>query len=211
MEKEKLLSTLTEKLGKTSFSTQTIEAYLDLNPVTEGSEPDDDYWQKAVTFLGKMQGQFNHDVAKAVSAQSASPVEEEKDEVKEEKVTLPENISKLLDEIKNENKKLKDRLDEQDKQRAVANLREQVAEGMKAKNASNAYVLRNVLRDAEFDSSKSIDELVSEYLAKYDVELREANPGGYVPREVTEGSNESSTFDRYFKQKAEREGWSKGK
>ena len=208
MEKEKLLSTLTEKLGKTSFSSQTIETYLDLNPLEEGVEPDDAYWQKAVNFLGKMQGQFNHDVAAAITKQKALPNEENGNE-KKEVSGLPENIVKLLEDIKGENKKLKARLDEEDKRRAATALREQVAEGMKAKNASNAYVLRNVLRDAEMDASKSVDELVTEYLKKYDVELREANPSGYVPREVTEGSKEAKVTDSYFKKKAEREGWSK--
>ena len=41
MEQEKILSTLSEKLGETSFSPQTLQKYVELNPVAEGSEPDD--------------------------------------------------------------------------------------------------------------------------------------------------------------------------
>jgi hypothetical protein len=41
MEKEKILSTLTEKLGTTGLSAKTIGDYLDGNLPAEGVEPDD--------------------------------------------------------------------------------------------------------------------------------------------------------------------------
>ena len=66
MEQEKILSTLSEKLGETSFSPQTLQTYVELNPIAEGSEPDEAYWNKAVNFLKGMQGQYNHDVATRV-------------------------------------------------------------------------------------------------------------------------------------------------
>ena len=55
MEQEKILSTLSEKLGETSFSPQTLQTYVELNPIAEGSEPDEAYWNKAVNFLKGMQ------------------------------------------------------------------------------------------------------------------------------------------------------------
>lgn len=66
MEQEKILSTLSEKLGETSFSPQTLQTYVELNPIAKGSEPDEAYWNKAVNFLKGMQGQYNHDVATRV-------------------------------------------------------------------------------------------------------------------------------------------------
>lgn len=35
MEQEKILSTLSEKLGETSFSPQTLQTYVELNPIAE--------------------------------------------------------------------------------------------------------------------------------------------------------------------------------
>ena len=61
MEIEKIVSTVQEKVGNTDFSAQTIQKYVELNPVAEGSEPDEAYFTKAVSFLQGMQGQFNHD------------------------------------------------------------------------------------------------------------------------------------------------------
>lgn len=66
MEKEKILSTLTEKLGKTSFSQKTLETYVAKHLPDEGTEPDDAYWALHTEVLKTMEGQYNHDVAVAV-------------------------------------------------------------------------------------------------------------------------------------------------
>lgn len=66
MEKEQILSELTTRLGQTSLSSQTLMKYIDLNPLEEGSEPDDTYFNKATGFLQGLQGQYNHDVATQV-------------------------------------------------------------------------------------------------------------------------------------------------
>ncbi len=66
MEKEKILSTLTEKLGKTSFSQKTLETYVAKHLPAEGTEPDDAYWALHTEVLKTMEGQYNHDVAVAV-------------------------------------------------------------------------------------------------------------------------------------------------
>ena len=41
MEIEKIVSTVQEKVGNTDFSAQTIQKYVELNPVAEGQEPDE--------------------------------------------------------------------------------------------------------------------------------------------------------------------------
>lgn len=66
MEKEKILSALIEKLGKTSFSQKTLETYVDKHLPSEGTEPDDAYWALHTEILKTLEGQYNHDVAVAV-------------------------------------------------------------------------------------------------------------------------------------------------
>lgn len=66
MEKEKILSSLIEKLGKTSFSQKTLETYVDKHLPSEGTEPDDAYWALHTEILKTLEGQYNHDVAVAV-------------------------------------------------------------------------------------------------------------------------------------------------
>lgn len=63
MELEKILSTIGEKLGKTDLSQATLRSYVTLNPVAEGTEPDEAYFNRTVSFLKALQGQYNHDVA----------------------------------------------------------------------------------------------------------------------------------------------------
>ena len=64
--KRKNLSTLTEKLGKTSFSQKTLETYVGKHLPSEGTEPDDAYWALHTEVLKTLEGQYNHDVAEAV-------------------------------------------------------------------------------------------------------------------------------------------------
>lgn len=97
MEKEKILSTLTEKLGKTQLSGRTLDTYISNNLPAEGVEPDDAYFNKHVTFLQSLQGQFSHDVSAQVedfkkNYKPTEPVIEEKDESNSE-------LKKLLDRI----------------------------------------------------------------------------------------------------------------
>lgn len=67
MEKEKILSTLTEKLGKTCFSPRTLEMYVGKHLPAEGVEPDDAYWALHTDILKALEGQYNHDVSIAVA------------------------------------------------------------------------------------------------------------------------------------------------
>ena len=78
MEKEQILSTLTEKLGQTSFSQQSLQTYVDNNLPAEGAEPDDAYWTRHIAVLKSFQGQFNHDVATKVTEQANAKFEEYK-------------------------------------------------------------------------------------------------------------------------------------
>lgn len=66
MEKETLLSTLTEKLGETPLSQRTIGAYVDNNLPAEGTEPDDAYWERHTAILKSMGGNYRADLAAGI-------------------------------------------------------------------------------------------------------------------------------------------------
>lgn len=70
MEKEKILSTINEKLNAEGIKTEpfqrTFGAYLDENLPAEGAEPDDAYFAKHVKILKSLSGQYNHDFAAQV-------------------------------------------------------------------------------------------------------------------------------------------------
>lgn len=66
MEKEQILSTLTEKLGKTSISSRSLDTYISANLPADGTEPDDAYFEKHVNVLKSFGGQYSHDLASAI-------------------------------------------------------------------------------------------------------------------------------------------------
>ena len=66
MEKETLLSTITERLGETPLSQRTISDYIDQNLPAEGTEPDDAYWTRHVNVLKSLAGNYRSDLAAGI-------------------------------------------------------------------------------------------------------------------------------------------------
>ncbi len=223
MEIEKIVSTVQEKLGNTDFSAQTIQKYVELNPVVEGQEPDEAYFTRAKDFFVGMQGQFNHDFStkfaeakknllsedtfKNLSAEQLAEVKKLIEGVKpiEKPVESPE-VAALKEQIK----QLTDRLDNGDKTKQQAELLQKVRTAMKEQKANDDYVLDNTLKGVELDTTKSVEDLTKEYLAKYDAEYTKCRGGGASPRMNASSSAEGETeLDRKFKKKAAKEGWGK--
>lgn len=223
MEIEKIVSTVQEKLGNTDFSAQTIQKYVELNPVVEGQEPDEAYFTKAKDFFVGMQGQFNHDFStkfaeakknllsedtfKNLSAEQLAEVKKLIEGVKpvEKPIDSPE-VAALKEQIK----QLTDRLDNGDKAKQQAELLQKVRTAMKEQKANDDYVLDNTLKGVELDTTKSVEDLTKEYLAKYDAEYTKCRGGGVPPRQAVSQSGEAKTeLDKRFERKKAKEGWGK--
>ncbi len=223
MEIEKIVSTVQEKLGNTDFSAQTIQKYVELNPVVEGQEPDEAYFTRAKDFFVGMQGQFNHDFStkfaeakknllsedtfKNLSAEQLAEVKKLIEGVKpvEKPIDSPE-VAALKEQIK----QLTDRLDNGDKAKQQAELLQKVRTAMKEQKANDDYVLDNTLKGVELDTTKSVEDLTKEYLAKYDAEYTKCRGGGVPPRQAVSQSGEAKTeLDKRFERKKAKEGWGK--
>lgn len=204
MEQEKILSTLSEQLGETSFSQQTLQKYIELNPLAEGVEPDEAYFTKAVNFLKGMQGQYNHDVATKVEDFKKNY----KPTTKDTPPPPPPTPNKEVEEMRAQMKAIQEKLDASENQKVQAELLSKVKAEMKAKNATDSYVLEKTLQGVTLDSSKPLDTLVNEMLSKYDTEYKACRGDGATPRNATGGGNKPKTaVDNYFARKAKREGW----
>lgn len=225
MEIEKIVSTVQEKVGNTDFSAQTIQKYVELNPVAEGQEPDEAYFTKAVDFVKAMQGQYNHDFStkfaeakknlltedtfKNMPAEQLAEVKKLIEGLKPNS-TSGQQGSEEVKALKEQIKQLTDRLDNGDKAKQQAELLQKVRAAMKEQKASDDYVLDNTLRGAELDVTKTVEDLTKEYLAKYDVEYLKCRGAGAPPRIGGGGSGQGDTWlDQQFKKKAAREGWGK--
>ena len=226
MEIEKIVSTVQEKVGNTDFSAQTIQKYVELNPVAEGQEPDEAYFTKAVDFLKGMQGQFNHDFStkfseakknlltedtfKNLSAEQLADVKKLIEGLKPNTQQQQQTESPEVAALKAELAAMKERLDNGDKAKQQAELLQKVKAAMKEQKANDDYVLDNTLKGAELDTTKSVEELTKEYLAKYDAEYLKCRGEGAPPRVGGGGGGQEETWlDKKFKKKAEKEGWKK--
>lgn len=227
MEIEKIVSTLQGKVGKTDFSTQTLQKACELFPVADGQEPDDNYFEKVAGFVTSMQGQYNHDFSTKFKEAKKNLLTEDtfrnmSNEQLSELKTMIENISSGVtpradvkhesDEVKalkEEIAKLTERLDNGDKAKRQSDLLQQVKSGMKAQKANDDYVLEKTLAGAVFDETKPLEALVEEYLSKYDSEYSRCRGAGTPPRQGTEsGAGSGQTWlDKQFAKKKAREGW----
>lgn len=209
MEKETILSTLTEKLGDTQLSERTLNAYIESHPVADGAEPDEAYFTAATTFLQSLEGQYKHDVAEGIKKGGTPPPKGTE--------TPPgnETDSKELKELRDKVGKLEKALDDRDKAETQTALVKKVKSAMKQQNATDDYVLNQAFKGVTLDPAKSVDDLVKEMLTKYDAEYKACRGDGATPRQNKEGGGGGKTetrSDRYFARKKKREGgWSQNK
>lgn len=223
MEIEKIVSAVQEKIGKTDFSAQTIQKYVELNPIADGQEPDEAYFTKAKDFFTGMQGQFNHDFSTKFSEakknlltedtfknMSAEQLAEVKKLIEGVKPIEKPNESEEIKALKETIKQLTDRLDNGDKAKQQAELLQKVRTAMKEQKANDDYVLENTLKGVELDVTKTVEDLTKEMLVKYDAEYLKCRGAGAPPRTSEGGGGGGETaLDRRFKEKAKKEGWAK--
>ena len=215
MEIEKIVSSVQEKVGNTDFSAQTIQKYVELNPVAEGQEPDDAYFTKAVDFLKGMQGQFNHDFStkfaeakknlltedtfKNMSADQLAQLKTLIEGIKPKDEPKPDESEEVKD-LKAQIAALTERLDNGDTAKQKAELLSKVKAAMKEQKASDDYVLDKTLEGADIDVKKSVEDLTKEMLAKYDAEYLRCRGDGAPPRLGNQGLKEGETeLDRKFR------------
>lgn len=211
MEKEQILSAINEKLGNTNFSEKTISDYIDANLPAEGTEPDDAYFDKHVGFLKSLYGNFSADVAKQVNEAKAklkpAPAQKKEPDDDTRYAALEEKFDKLMGNYE----KLTEQLSKKESEQTQAQLMSKIKAEMKRQGCNDEYVLRQTLRDVEFDTKKSVSDLTKEMLAKYDSEFTDCRGKGAAPRNggQSEGSKEKTAADGYFARKAKKEGWGK--
>lgn len=209
MEKETILSTLTEKLGDTQLSERTLTAYIDSHPVADGAEPDEAYFTAATTFLQSLEGQYKHDVAEGIKKGGTPPPKGTQ--------TPPSNETdnKELKELRDKVAALEKDRNSREQAETQAALVKKVKAAMKEQNATDDYVLNQTFKGVTLDPAKSVDDLVAEMLTKYDSEYKACRGDGATPRQNKEGGGGGKTetrADRFFARKKKREGgWSQNK
>lgn len=210
MEKETILSTLTEKMGDTQLSDRTLTAYIDAHPVAEGTEPDEAYFTAAATFLKSLEGQYNHDVSEGIK-KGASKTPPTNPQTPPGGGETDPDRQKLLDRIAALEKANTERANAETQTALVAKVKAE----MKKSNATDTYVLEQTFKGITLDPAKSVADLTTEMLAKYDAEYKACRGEGAAPRQTNPGGGggggTETRSDRFFAKVKKKEGWAQKK
>lgn len=214
MEQEKILSTLSEKLGETSFSPQTLQKYVELNPVAEGSEPDEAYWNNAVGFIKGMQGQYNHDVATRVEDFKKNYKPQQSPSNGEEK-TEGGALAVQVEELKNELSQLKKEREEEKNAASVHALMEQSRSQLKSliendgKNTCNEEILNIAISDVDITDGMKQEDIVNCAKRNYEKRYKAIFGNGASPNinQFSQASEEQTNSRREsFKERMRAQG-----
>lgn len=211
MEKEQILSTITERLkaeGQTSLSQRTLGDYINDNLPSEGTEPDEAYWERHTKFLKSLSVNFSNDMAAAVNDFKTNYKPQTGQQMPNQDPPQP---NKEVEDLKKQLADLTKRLDEKESKLTQEQLMSQVKAEMKKQGATDEYVLKQTLRGVTLDTKKSVADLAKEMLTAYDSELTACRGKGAAPRngERITGGKGQTYADQYFANKRRKEGWGK--
>ena len=184
MTEEQILSTLTERLGQNSLSQRTLTDYVHGNLPAEGTEPDDAYFNRHVTFLKSLNGNYSHDVAlqveefkkndKPAPQKDEKPGQEPEPKETKPKVAISDDFMKRLESLEAQ-------LADERAKAAISSLKSSaVAEG-KRLNVSNSALWNDAVELVKVTENMTADSMVKEAKAIYEQKLKAYMGDGAVP------------------------------
>ena len=173
MEKETLLSTLTEKLGETPLSQRTLSDYIDNNRPAEGTEPDEAYWDRHTAILKSVTGNYRADLAAGIedfkknykpSNTSTDPQKKDGD---------PE-LLKRIEQLENAQK--------ESVRNASANaLRSEVSAKGKSLKVANETIWEDAVKAVKVGENDSADDVTAKAKKEYERMLKRYHGEGVAP------------------------------
>jgi hypothetical protein len=224
METEKIISTIKEQIGTTDFSDRTIGKYVELNPVSEGQEPDENYFKRGAEFFKSMQGQYNADFSTKLNAKVDEFKKSYKPEKKVSENPLPNVATEnngndtRYQELMEKYNKMEERLNEKEKAEAQQIYKKNLSDSFKAAIEEKGLVYDPIyyraieLEHGDFDTKKDVGTSVNEIIPKYEKMFSDVNRDGALPFRGGSGSGSKEgnrTVDDFFARKAAEEGWQK--
>lgn len=193
MEREKLVSEIQSRLGQTCVSPQTIGSVIDFQPLPEGTEPDEAYYDRVKKLLSSFDGNINHYMAEQTRARDAQIAElkaklqtQDPHEPKEPVKTPPADdrlqaLLDRLDKIEAANKTLNEQLDGFKNKQTEEHLMSEVSTKLRDK-CSNKNLLDLAMQTyGAVDTSKSADEIAEEVEKNYNALAKKLFGNGVLP------------------------------
>lgn len=210
MEKEQILSTINEKLTAQGIKTEpfqrTFGDYLNENLPTEGTEPDDAYFEKHVRVLKSLAGQYNHDFATAVE-------DFKKNWKPEAKTAETKTAGGEKSDLEKRLEQLESRLAENARNASAATLRSEVISKGKSLKVANEAIWEDAVKAVEIGDKDSADDVTAKAKKEYERLLKRyygegAAPYGTSGRQGANKEAEKEAADRRerFMEKMRRSG-----
>ena len=174
MEKEQILSTLNEQLGKTSLSPRTINDYVDNNMPAEGSEFD---FERHVKILKSLNGNFSADVAAQVTAQVEDFKKNYKPETSTTETHHKDEESDLLKRIE----QLENKLAESAKNASASTLRSEATAKGKSLKVVNEANWEDAVKAVQIGDIDSADDVTDRAKKEYEKMLKRYYGEGTAP------------------------------
>ena len=207
MEKEKLISELRTKLGKTALSERTINEYATsiLPSISSDEQVNDAFWTMHTTILKSFEGNLNHEIALNVT------------KLKEELLKTPptppveppvpptpqndERIEKLIQEIES----LKKQNEEAARKTAGEALRNAVLGEADNLKVSNRNLWNDVVKSVELAEGMSHEDMLGKAKEAYEAKQKLYFGNSAVPYSAGGGDNSKAAqeeLDAFFQRKA---------
>lgn len=219
MENEKIISAILEKVGNTDVSSQTVSQLVALNPVAEGSEPDDAYFERMAGVAKSVQGNINNVVSTKLKTQLEHKMEEFKKNYKPQELeakSKPGASSDDLQAIRDELAALRKAQGEFEARERREIVSKSVKEGLKEKFKQSGVDVRDFFIDGAIGKlnipteNADVAALVAEAEKHVVRDMKAAgiDTDGPISGNRTDG-NGKSWLDKKFALKAAREGYAK--
>lgn len=206
MEKEKLISELKTRLGKTALSERTINEYVSsiLPSISDDEQLTDAFWTMHTTILKTFEGNLNHEIASSVikAKEDWEKKKVNQEPPKNEETPSPdERIEKLIQEIEG----LKKYNEEAARRNAGESLRNAMFGKADELQVSNKNLWNDVVRSVELTEGMSSEDFLSKVKETYESKQNLYFGSGAVPYSVKGVDNSKAgkeELDSFFAKKA---------
>lgn len=173
MEKETLLSTLTEKIGETPLSQRTLSDYLDDNLPAEGTEPDEAYWEKHTKFLKSLTGNYRADVAAGLEVAKRTLQQKSSTTETQQKGGDPDLLKRI--------EQLEGKLAESEKNASASTLRAETTAKGKSLKVANEAIWEDAVKAVQIGDNDSADDVTDKAKKEYEKMLKRYYGEGTAP------------------------------
>ena len=183
MEFEKIISSVKEKIGETNLSDRTISDYVKQNLPTEGTEPDEAYFARHASVLKSLNGQYSHDLAKAVEdfkknyKPAGTPPAPPSPKDNKELAELTARIAKMEAEAQAQAKVFQS-------ERMKRELMDKASE----LKVSSKHLWNDIVSSVSVENFKTTDEALTNIKAEYEAKLSRYSGGNTTPYGREKGS-----------------------